>query len=394
MADFFGTNGNDVLVGGVGPDTLTGGLGNDIYVLDDAGDAVVENENEGIDRVETALSTYTLPSHVENLEYIGAGSFGGTGNGLANIIIGGSQSDGLTGLGGDDTLAGEAGPDLLDGGDGNDRLVGGTGADLMNGGEGNDLMIVDVSGDIANGGDGIDTVHFVTSIFAAHTAQADVENFRSLNVFVNVTLNALDNIFTGGADQDLVFGGDGNDTMYGNGQADPMSGQGGNDTLYGGDGNDQLSGGEGSDRIYGGNDRDDISAGNGDDVVYGEAGDDRIIGGSGVDIMHGGAGADRFDINSLSDTGNTLATSDRILDFNQAQGDRINLFGVDANTNVAGNDAFSFIGTASFSAAGQLRYEVANGRTVVSGDVNGDGVADFFIRLDGMLTLTSDAFTL
>jgi serralysin len=108
----------------------------------------------------------------------------------------------------------------------------------------------------------------------------------------------------------------------------------------------------------------------------------------------GGEGGNDFDINSLSDTGNTLATSDRILDFNRAQGDSINLFGIDANTLVDGNDAFSFIGTAAFSAAGQLRYEVANGRTVVSGDVNGDGVADFFIRLDGVLTLTADAFTL
>lgn len=394
MADFFGTNGNDVLVGGAGADTLTGGLGNDIYIVNDPGDAVIEGENAGIDRVETNLSTYDLPAHVENLEYTGVGSFGGTGNALANIIVGGSLTDGLTGLEGDDTLGGEGGDDLLDGGDGNDRLVGGTGNDLMFGGAGNDLMVVNVVGDIANGGDGIDTVHFVTSVFANYVAQADVENFRSLNVFVNLTMNALDNIFTGGADQDLVNGGDGNDIMYGLGAADPMNGQGGNDTLYGGDGNDQLSGGDGNDRIYGGNDRDDISAGSGDDVVYGEAGDDRIIGGAGIDIMHGGAGADRFDFNSILETGSTLATSDRILDFNRAQGDFIVLFGIDANTTVTGNDAFSFIGTAAFSAAGQLRYEVANGRTVVSGDVNGDGVADFFIRLDGVQTLTSDVFTL
>lgn len=394
MADFFGTNGNDVLPGAAGPDNLFGLLGNDIYVVDDAGDTVVENENEGIDRVETTLASYTLPTHVEILEYTGGSTFSGTGNALANVIIGGAMGDTLSGLGGDDTIGGEGGNDTLDGGDGNDRLVGGTGVDTMNGGAGNDLMIVDVSGDIANGGDGIDTVHFATSIFAAHTVRPDVENFRSLNVFVNITLNALDNNFAGGSDQDLVFGGDGNDILYGFGQADPMSGQGGNDTLYGGDGNDQLSGGDGNDRIYGGNDRDDISAGTGDDVVYGEAGDDRIIGGSGIDIMHGGAGADRFDFNSILETGSTLATSDRILDFNRAQGDFIVLLGIDANTTVAGNDSFSFIGTAAFSAAGQLRYEVANGRTVVSGDVNGDGVADFFIRLDGVQTLTADVFTL
>ncbi len=111
-------------------------------------------------------------------------------------------------------------------------------------------------------------------------------------------------------------------------------------------------------------------------------------------MMHGGAGADRFDINSIIETGYTLATSDRILDFNRAQGDVINLFGMDANTLVADNQAFTFIGSAAFSAAGQLRFDVGGGRTVISGDVNGDGVADFFIRLDGIQMLTADAFTL
>ncbi len=380
-----GGAGNDLLDSGarVGDLALTGGSGDDIFVVR-SGVTPIISDTSGTDRVETDTASFTLPIDIENLEYFGSATLIGTGNSVANVIIGGGMGDTLNGLGGDDTLGGEAGNDLLEGGNGNDRLNGGSGVDTMNGGAGNDILVVNVSGDIASGGDGIDTVQFVTSIFAAYTAQADVENFSSANVFVNATLNALDNIYGGGADQDVIFAGAGNDTLYGRGQADTLSGQDGNDRLFGGDGNDALVGGNGSDFIYGGADIDDINGGADNDTIYGEAGNDRIIGGGGSDLMHGGAGADRFDINSLGETSNILAASDRILDFNQAQGDVINLFGMDANTLVADNQAFTFIGTAAFSAAGQLRYEVANGRTVVSGDVNGDGVGDFFIRLDGV----------
>jgi Ca2+-binding RTX toxin-like protein len=99
-----GGAGDDLLIGGSGAaNELIGGLGNDTYVVS-AGDSVVEAAGEGTDTVRTALSSYTLSANVEILTYTGAGSFSGTGNGLANILTGGAASDILTGLGGADTF--------------------------------------------------------------------------------------------------------------------------------------------------------------------------------------------------------------------------------------------------------------------------------------------------
>ena len=77
--------------------------------------------------------------------------------------------------------------------------------------------------------------------------------------------------------------------------------------------------------------------------------------------------------------------ADIITDFSRAEGDRINLRQVDANADVGGDQNFAFIGDAAFSgAAGELRYAHAQGNTYIEGDTNGDGSADFMIRLDGM----------
>ena len=67
-----------------------------------------------------------------------------------------------------------------------------------------------------------------------------------------------------------------------------------------------------------------------------------------------------------------------IRDFSRAQGDDIDLSGIDANAKAAGNQAFSFIGDKAFSGkAGELQYK--NG--IVAGDVNGDKAADFHIEI-------------
>ena len=57
------------------------------------------------------LDAYTLGANVENLTFIGAGNFTGTGNALANAITGGAGNDTLNGLAGADTLAGGGGND-------------------------------------------------------------------------------------------------------------------------------------------------------------------------------------------------------------------------------------------------------------------------------------------
>ncbi|MBK7674870.1 MAG: hypothetical protein IPJ27_08890 [Candidatus Accumulibacter sp.] len=125
-----GLAGNDTLIGGAGNDSLVGGLGDDLYLVTDAGDAVVEAAAGGVDRVDTDLASYTLTAEVEQLSYIGVGAFTGTGQGLNNTLTGGAGNDSLSGLAGNDTLIGNAGNDTLDGGQGTDSLVGGAGDDV------------------------------------------------------------------------------------------------------------------------------------------------------------------------------------------------------------------------------------------------------------------------
>ena len=118
-----GGAGNDTLAGGTGSDSMIGGGGDDLYVVDAAGDTVVELFGEGTDTVRTSLSSYALGAHVEHLERTGAGAFSGTGNGLANRLTGADGIDTLNGRDGADVLIGAAGADRLTGGEGADTFV-------------------------------------------------------------------------------------------------------------------------------------------------------------------------------------------------------------------------------------------------------------------------------
>jgi Ca2+-binding RTX toxin-like protein len=136
-----------------------------------------------------------------------------------------------------------------------------------------------------------------------------------------------------------------------------------------------------------------ISAGAGNDTVRGSAGNDKIDGGAGADTLSGGAGADVFDYDNVSHS--SVTARDTILDFTQGQ-DKIDVSSIDASTLLSGNNTFKFIGTSQFSGtAGQLRVDNSDlTKTVVYGDVNGDGVADFAINLAGRFTLSSSDFIL
>lgn len=134
-----GGPGADSLNGGPGNDTLEGGPGDDIYLVDSAGDQVVETPEGGADTVRAAV-TWTLGAEVEALVLTGTAAISGTGNGLdnglsgnnaANLLAGAAGNDNLSGQAGKDTLSGESGADVLDGGPGGDSLTGGTGADAF-----------------------------------------------------------------------------------------------------------------------------------------------------------------------------------------------------------------------------------------------------------------------
>ncbi|MEM7058599.1 MAG: LamG-like jellyroll fold domain-containing protein [Pseudomonadota bacterium] len=154
-----GGDGNDRLIGGEGADEMTGGSGNDIYHIEDAGDVVIEDADDGEDRVISTVS-FTLPEDVETLIFHrDAGDTDGIGNASNNIIVGSDGANVLSGEEGDDRLLGRDGDDSLSGGEGDDRLFGGLGDDWLAGGEGFDIL---------GGGDGID--RFVFEAAGADTA--------------------------------------------------------------------------------------------------------------------------------------------------------------------------------------------------------------------------------
>ncbi|MBP6059034.1 MAG: VCBS repeat-containing protein [Nitrosomonas sp.] len=125
-----GGGGDDTLIGWSGADTMVGGLDNDTYFVENAGDVVTENLNQGTDTVSSRL-TCTLPVNVENLILTGTSAVNGTGNNQNNIITGNNAANQLNGGAGNDTLSGSAGNDVLDGGTGTNTLTGGTGNDVF-----------------------------------------------------------------------------------------------------------------------------------------------------------------------------------------------------------------------------------------------------------------------
>jgi Ca2+-binding RTX toxin-like protein len=196
VENVLGGSGNDTLVGAAGVvNSLNGAAGNDVYVVHESTDIVTEAAGGGTDEVRSVGTSYTLlNANVENLTFIGAGSFTGTGNNGANVITGGSGSDTLNGGAGNDTLFGNAANDTLNGDAGNDTLNGGTGADTLNGGDGDDLLDGASESDILNGGAGNDTL---------------------LGGGANDALNGGDgaDVINGGANNDVLTGGLGNDTF-------------------------------------------------------------------------------------------------------------------------------------------------------------------------------------
>jgi serralysin len=164
--------------------------------------------------------------------------------------------------------------------------------------------------------------------------------------------------------------------------------------VYGSKGDDVYVGTAFGDKAFGYAGDDTLAGGAGKDKLDGAAGDDSLRGDAGRDTLTGGSGDDTFVFAAVGDSGTKGTTRDTILDFSIAD-DLISLKAIDADETKGGNQAFAFAGKGGFTdTAGELVYKVSGGHTIVSGDVDGNGKADFSIDLVGKLALDADDFLL
>jgi Ca2+-binding RTX toxin-like protein len=386
-----GGAGNDTLDGGAGNDSLVGGTGDDTYIAE-VGDVITEAANAGIDTVRTQANAFTLGNNVDNLVFIGAGNFSGTGNALNNVITGNGGSDTLLGLAGADTLNGEGSDDSLNGGAGNDTLNGGAGndtfayvmgdgADAVDGGADSDTLNITAAGaandalDVVLVGGALTSVEgglvsgveFVTANLNGGT---DTLSYVGTTEAVSVDLSAGSaSGFASIVNIENATGGSGNDTLIGSSLvSNNLNGGDGADTLDGGTDNDTLVGGAGDD-TYVANNGDTLTeaAGGGTDlvlatsnlftlananlenltfvgagnftgngngaanVITANGGNDTLNGAAGNDTLNGGDGTDTLNGGADNDTLNGGAGDDTL------NGDA----GVDRLTGGAGNDSMN-----------------------------------------------------
>ena len=266
-------NEDDVIDGRAGNDTMAGGLGNDTYFVDSTGDKVIENPGQGVDAIRASV-TYSLQANVKNLTLTGISAINGSGNALANSLVGKSANNTLAGLGGADALDGGDGIDTASyaasfagvnislqagtatGGDAEgdtfvriENLTGSQFGDTLEGNSGNNLLL---------GGNGSDTVSYAHATSGVSVTLASTAAQNTVGAGID-TLSAFENL----------MGSQHEDMLTGNNSANLLMGLGGNDVLVGGSGADTMVGGDGNDSYTVDNSGDfiDETGGSGIDIV-------------------------------------------------------------------------------------------------------------------------------
>jgi len=355
-----GGAGNDHLnAGRIMGDVIDGGAGFNVVDFTNAGQGVtVSLELQGASQDIGGGRSVTI-SHFEGLE--------GTGN--ADTLTGDDNANWINTNGGSDTVNANGGDDLV------------LAFDFAQG-----------SAMVLNGGSGNDTLSFQNYFDSGVTFSLALQGTSQAAGGITITASGFENL--SGSD---FF----DDNLTGDGNANQLFGGEGNDTLSGGGGNDKLYG----DAIYGPKYTDAGNAGmsgftitetgSGTDVLDGGAGNDMLVGGLGADTLTGGTGADKFVYESVADSLPGAGNRDIITDFSHADGDKIDLHLIDADTTQHGNQAFHLGGSSFTHTPGELiQFSDGSGNTIVAGDVNGDGVADFEIQIAHAPVLVAGDFVL
>ena len=377
--------GNDSVVGTIGADTLYGDAGDDLLTPGAGADIIFGGE--GSDTVDYIAATSQLIIDL-NANYASGGADvgfdrifslegvrSGTGNDIIvgsaglNLILGGLGNDYVEGRDGNDSVNGQGGGDTILGGNGDDFIVGGEGQDFLYGGAGNDLVVFfDLTAGVS---------------FNAATGFAGSGGvFDFVQEFERFAFTNLNDTVIGwtGQTYDLLAGND----YFSDGASVANGGGAINNTINGGNGADTVFGGEGNDLIDGGLDNDFLVGGTGNDTLFGD---------NGIDYLNGGAGNDVFSYTNIAQS--TPTARDNIDAWNA--GDRIDLSAIDANTLVAGDQAFT-VGALANGQAGRLQLTPGafsgTNYVLVEGDVNGDGVADFAILVLNATSLAGSDFVL
>jgi Ca2+-binding RTX toxin-like protein len=390
--------------------------------------------------------------------------------GSADFIL--DDATTYTGDTGDDTFITDDGADTLDGGDGDDILVGGDGSndgdDVLNGGEGDDVLSGGAGYDKLNGGNGFDTADYsaegkisglgiTVSIdggwISGGESGSPGDDISSIERFIGTQLDdvflasAANTIFEGRGGKDKIDGGDGDDWAIGGADADIMDGGNGTDTLgylgavagvtvtlgaanvqttgsggeaagdkiknfeniLGGDGNDKLTGNALNNRLFGILGNDTLNGAAGNDIISAGAGTDTVDGGAGDDLIEGGADADKITGNTGIDTVSyenatgavTVNLLTNINKGNEAEGDKIftveNVVSSAFDDTITGNALDNILegGAGADTIAGsgkdiasyqssqtgvQIDLSIGSAAQTSTGDGNGD-------RLNGILNL-------
>jgi Ca2+-binding RTX toxin-like protein len=318
--DLQGTEENDTLTGGAGDDTLLGGGGND-QITFEAGAKLVDGE-AGDDLVDLNFSEesadFTLVynstdggvtsdgilsgTRIEGVEQVNVSSGGGDDNiNISGASIGGTINTGtgkdyIIGSNGNDKVDSSSGDDTVIGGEANDTIDGGVGNDILNGESGNDVITFGEGSKTVNGGGGDDRLELdfsgQSADFTLTYNEFEEASLTTGGILDGTEIEAIEqfDLSSGSGDDvidiaaatvgSVVSGGAGNDALVGGLGDDELSGDSDNDTFFGGGGSDKLDGGDGNQdvAVFSGDRADyEITFGDDDITVANESDVDSLI---------------------------------------------------------------------------------------------------------------------